>query len=160
MLSYEQIAGYLHYYASKYQSNEFQHWELVNEAWIRNQDLRRMDFASSAIRWSMLHYMKKQRSVNHLGKKSTDGETQFPGIFIKDIVLAPKDDKKMENLDSLKGILAKVSLTYEEKDMVEKYYFKNWSQTKLAKSRHCTPANICLKLGKIISRMNRACTYE
>ncbi len=157
-LYYEQIAAYLHYYANKYQKRGFEHWELVNEAWIRTRNLRNMKFASSGIRWAMLHYMKEQwAEKQHKDKSivSIEEESQFQGIFIKDIVIDSQNHNLVvENLDLVEKLLRKDKLNVKEQILIDKLYFKDWPKNKIAKLIECTPGNITHMLRRISQKFN------
>ena len=60
MLTYPQVALALHKWAFKYQSNDFEYWELINAVWAKGdvQKLEHEQFISGRVKWDMIDYMR------------------------------------------------------------------------------------------------------
>lgn len=155
-LPYNTIEPFLHYYAGHFQSNRFEHWELVNHAWITIRDLENPAFASAGIRWAMQYYKDRQYRQDHRGKEksviqSIDEEVG-EGLFCKDFLTAPTDNR-VEDCEHVCFLLHNTKLTPADKLLIDQRYFQSLTFKQIAKIYGCTHQNIGPKVNGIVNKL-------
>lgn len=80
MLAFEDIEGYLKYYAARLQDSRTEFWELVSEAWLRIHELNEIKFACQGIRWAIANYKSEQRSLTHRRNRGSRFVPLYEGI--------------------------------------------------------------------------------
>ena len=60
MLTFEQLEPALHKWARHFQCNDFEHWELINAVWAKEdvQKLKNIAYASARVKFDMIDYMR------------------------------------------------------------------------------------------------------
>ncbi len=157
-LPYNEIEAYLHHYAGKFQNSEFEHWELVNEAWLGIYDLTIPQFASNGIRWAILRYKQKKYRRKYRGSGRAKGitiqsidEEITNNIFCKDTLMAPLS-KKMKNIDDsdyVTHLLHNPKLSLANKLLIDQRYFQDLTLTQIGKIHGRTKEAIRIRLKKL-----------
>ncbi len=160
-LPYEEIKGYLHYYALRLRNNRFERWELVNEAWIKIYPLEIPAFASAGIRWAMITYKKLQYAQDHKGSStimvsSIDDEIA-DGLFSKNILITPKDRQKknLEDTDYVNYLLRSPALSLSDKLLIDQRFFQGLTLRQIGRIYSVTYEAVRLRLEKILDKLKR-----
>ncbi len=158
-LPYDDIKRFLHYYAGKFQSKDFEHWELVNEAWIGIHGLTNPHYVSNGIRWAIQCYKAKMHRQKHKGKpksfiQSID-EAVVDGLFLKDILVAPVHKKEVDNRAYVGCLLRNPKLKLEDKLLIDQRYFQGLTMPQIGKIHGVTKQAISLKLQKVVRVLGR-----
>ena len=79
MFTLEDLEPALHKWAYHFQDNRFEHWELINEVWLRGniQKVPHIKQVSQKIKWEMISYMREQSKYRLKGQRENRGEL-FP----------------------------------------------------------------------------------
>ncbi len=157
-LPLSEIEGYLHYYAYRFENRRFEHWELINEAWLKIHDLTEPKFSSAGIRWAIQHYIDEQYRQDYRGKpeskiQSIDTEV-LEGLFFKDTLAAPENNT-LENADFVDCLLHCSKLTLADKLFIDQRYFQNLKLKQLTQLYGCSFQNIYYKLNRIIDKLRK-----
>lgn len=164
MLEYEDIKGYLHYYAFRFQNNDFEHWELVNEAWIVVHKLNKIEFASQGIRWAMLTYRAVQTQHRRYGSSTA---TVLPletdaglNMLVGDMLAKPNryvpSTDTIDNVDTISWLADNARLSLDARILLDQRFGRCMTFDEIAEGRNCTRENIRLLVKKIITRLCRA----
>lgn len=160
-LPLEEIERYLHHYAGRFQCKRFEHWELVNEAWIRIHGLTISQWASAGIRWAMQTYTNRQRMQDHRGKPSSRirsiDEEIADGLFCKGLIEAPKDRRLQvdEDCEYAHHLLRSSRISLADKLLIDQRYFQGLKLRQIAKIHGCSYSNIGMRLSKIANTLRK-----
>ncbi len=156
MLVYKDIKGWLHYYANIYQSNYFEHDELINEAWIAIKDLTIPAFASAGIRWAMSSYKQKIYRQKHRGRKDSKiqsiDDSICDGLFLKDILAALIKGYVLDT-DGVPALLNNPRLTLENRLLIDQRYVRNLTLNEIGKIYGVTGEAIRQRLNKLLTTL-------
>jgi len=145
MLTFSKIERYLHHYAGRFQSRDFEHDELVNEAWLRTYPLNNPRFASKGILRAMLHYIRDQRRQRTYGNRncrlSSIGDYEFS--ISRPILLDIRD----EIAYCLKD------LRVDKKELLYQRYYQGFTVAEIAQIKGVKTRNIESKITKIKSKL-------
>ena len=150
-LKLDAIIGYMHYYASLYETSNIDHWELINEAWIRLQrhNITNPKFASSSIRWSMqCHITKinKQRNrVNAEAKKYSLSTRLADGLTLVDVI-GINTEKNIERIDLLASLLRKAKVKRRNLLLIKRRFVDNMSFSEIAEIENITREAVSQRL--------------
>ena len=161
MLAYEDIAGYLHYYANRFEDYQFEHWELVNEAWIVVHKLNHIKFASQGIRWAMITYKAKELRHRRFGcPKAKIVSLETPTVFgrmLQDMISDPKRYSTMvDDIDVINGLADEAQLSLDQRLLLDQRYWKCMCLQEIAMTRRCTRENVRLLLNRILRKLQSA----
>lgn len=157
-LELKQIRGYLHHYAAKFQNNTLEHWELVNEAWIKVHSLNNIEFASQGIKWAMIQYrdkMYRQRKRRNLDASITSIDADaLDTLCRKDLIFDTLNCfKDIDNIDQLTVISRNLSL--DERLLIDQRYYQELKLKEIAYIHGVKKQAIAMRLAKIIEKMKR-----
>lgn len=161
MLAFDDIVGYLHYYAFRFQSRNFEHWELINEAWMAVHRLNNIKFASQGIRWAMLVYKKKENQHRRYGSSSAvilPLETNM-GInkLVMNMTAKPiKSMSDMDNIDTISWLANNACLSLDERMVIDQRFGKGMTMESIACDRQCSHQNVYDLIERIIAKLCRA----
>jgi len=151
----------LHYYAGRFQNTQFEHWELVSEAWIGIQDYTNPKFASAGIRWAMQKYIRETIGQNHRGcKKSiiqSIDEEIMDNLFCKDTLVAPVDKRTEdnENTNYVNCLLNDHRLSLADKLLLDQRYFQGLTLRQIGEIHEYTFEAIRQRLNRIIIALKK-----
>lgn len=158
-LPYKTVEPFLHYYAGRFQSDRFEHWELISEAWLAIHDLAIPRFASAGIRWGMINYVRRQYMQDHRGKpkskiQSIDEEI-VKNLFLSGIIVAPKDKRAQtkEDTEYIQCLLWYSRISLADRLLIHQRYFQGLQIKQIAKIHGYSKTTIINKLHKIIGRL-------
>lgn len=146
--TYEEVAGYLKYYANIFQCNRFDFWELVNEAWLRVRKQTNPKFWSNAIRWAMMGYMAGQRGQGKRLKPDTeiasidsmiDEESTYQRIHSSSV----DEQKPTDDTDHVAWLMDSHLLKDSYKEIIIEYYYGNMTLEQIGQKRGRTRAAVC-----------------
>ena len=151
MLKFEDIVGYLHHYAFRYENATFEHWELINEAWIVVHKLNHIQFASQGIRWAMMSYKAKENQRRRYGSStarilpiSTDA-----GInkLVKEMIAKPSNyEHRTDTIDTISWLADNACLSMSERILIDQRFGRQMTQSAIARVRNCTRQNISQRI--------------
>lgn len=161
MLALDDIIRYLHYYAMRFEDNQFERWELINEAWIAVHKLKHIQFASQGIRWAMLGYKRVERQLRRKGSSTA---TILPletdaGINKLVVDMMAKQDvsmNRMDTIDTISWLANSARLSLDERILIDQRFGKGMMLREIATTRNCTRQNVKMLLNRIISKLCRA----
>lgn len=158
-LPLKEIEAYLHYYAGRFQRKRFEHWELVNQAWIDIYDLEIPQYASAGVRWAMQRYIRQQYMQDHRGNtksviQSIDEEV-VKNLFLSGLIAAPKDKRLQvaEDIEYAHCLLRNPNISLADRLLIDQRYFQDLWIKQIAKIHGCTKTNIIYKLNRIIKKL-------
>lgn len=161
MIALNDIIRYLHYYAFRFQNERFEHWELINEAWIVVHKLNRIEFASQGIRWAMMSYKQKENQYRRHGSSTAKVlplETDA-GInkLVRDMVAKPSNyTPDIDNIDMIGWLANNARLSIDERVLLDQRFGRHMTLQDIAAGRHCTHQNVNQLLSKIINKLCQA----
>ena len=164
MLAYEDIEGYLHYYARRFQNFRFEYWELINEAWIVAHGLNKIQFASQGIRWAMISYKARENQLRRQGSSTarvlplwTDaGINKLVGdMLAKPNSYVPSTDT-IDNIDTISWLADNARLSLDARILLDQRFGRGMTLREIAEDRHCTSENIRFKIKGIITKLCEA----
>lgn len=172
MLAYEDIAGRLHNCAHRYENFMFEHWELVNEAWIAVHRMKSVKLAMIAIPWRMIDYMRNENCfrLNRNRNRRDVGKTQirltslhqpinYEGRMLKDVLESKKNFMHdVETRDTIDVIASHTYLTLDERMLLDQRFHKRMSWRDIAKTRSCKMGRIYYIRGCIIRMLQATVT--
>ncbi len=158
MLELEDIIGYLHYYAFRYENNRFEHWELINEAWIMVHKLNHIEFASQGIRWAMMEYKRRENQHRRYGSSTarvlpleTDAGINklVRELAAKPIQLTPDID----NVDLISWLANNAKLSLDHRMLLDQKYWKHMTHMDIADTRGVTYQAVGQIFDRIIDKL-------
>ncbi len=166
MLSYGQLAGGLHYHAYRFESRWFEHWELVNEAWIAVHEMDEIKLARVAIPWRMLDYMRAENKFKNRGRYRSTKQTMrvvslytpiTENLMLKDMIARPKKyNAIVDNQDTIDWLADNGRLSIDERIMLDMRFYKCMLHIEIARALHCTESRISQRLSIIIKKLQAA----
>lgn len=165
-LTYTELAGGLHYHAHKYESRWFEHWELVNEAWIAVHEMKHIKLARMAIPWRMLDYMRTENKFKNRGRYCSTKHTMkvvslytpiYENLMIKDVIARPKKyNDIVDNQDTINWLADNGRLSIHERLMLDMRFHKGMTQKEVGIELHCTESRISQRLTIIMLKLQAA----
>lgn len=158
MLVLKDIIGYLHYYAYRYENDRFEHWELINEAWMVVHRLNRIQFASQGIRWAMMSYKARENQYRRYGSSTA---TILPletdaGInkLVREMIARPVELRyRVDDADTISWLADNACLSLDERMMLDQRYWKHMGLKDIADTRGVTHQAINQRLGIITHKL-------
>lgn len=136
MIPYENISARLHKCAHRYQCNFFEHWELVNEAWIAVHQMSNIKLVMLAIPYRMIDYMRRETQYrfrrNHnkgggkrIGFISLYHPVGIEGMTIKDVIENPKCyNGDTDNIDTINWLMCHSGLSMRDRLILDMRFHK------------------------------------
>ncbi len=155
-IQFKDAVALLHYYAGKFNNNRFDHWELVNETWMRIYRIKIEDsnLLSIAIRRAMMTYIHIQLRHDHWWSPETKVcsiETPVTGAkVLRDFIPVP-GDKLYDDRDELYWLLNNTtSLTDKNRQLIEEHFLQEKSLPEIAKEWNCSRVGLGFMRRKIL----------
>ena len=153
-LTFEQVKPVMHKWASIFQNNQFEKWELINEAWLNGKvrflPQSKIKLASNRIRCDMIDYMRVQSGGRRRKQRETKGilykhlpyminfseiehhRNKHISKSFKDFYFSTADKKSIwqtdyEQRDFFDYILNSIYMTRIEKLIMKLYYIDCYS---------------------------------
>lgn len=157
--TYEEVEGYLKYYAYRFDSNRFQADELINVAWMGIRNQTNPKYWSAGIRWAMQNYIKKELSRDSWGTSATivvvsmDQEVD-DGYAIKDLIGCVDNSQLLvDDKEILLQLIHKCKLKVKHKTMLYQYYFLGMNQEEIGKLHGNTRQNVSTVLQRVLKKL-------
>ena len=184
-LTFEQVESAMYKWAGIFQNNQFEYWELINEAWLNGKvrflPQSKIKFASNRIKCDMIHYMRKQSGCRKRKQRETKGikykslpyMINFSDIGYytnkhlsksKDVYFEIESKKSLqqtdyEQRDFFDYIVNSIYMTRTEKLIMKLYYLGCYSMKKIGKICGLRESRISQLHSSIIERL-RACDFS
>ena len=157
-IEYEEMKGFLHYYAQRFQNKYHEKWELINEAWLRIHNLNEPKYLSNGIRWAMHNYIKESIAQTKRGRQKAQIasiDEDINNIFChKDNIFDPLNNyTDVDNLDELEHLGKK--LTLSERLLLDQRYYQGMKLEEIGKMYGVTRQAILMKLQRILKKMKK-----
>lgn len=161
MLELKDIIRYLHYYAFRFENNRFEHWELINEAWIVVHGLKHIEFASQGIRWAMISYRRRENQHRRHGSSTAtvlplETDAGINKLVIKMTAVPSRHTPEMDNLDTIGWLANNAQLSTDERILLDQRFGRYMTLQDIADGRHCTHQNVLQKMNRVITKLCRA----
>lgn len=154
LYTYQQLAPFLHRWAFHFQNRKYDHWELVNSAWLsrRVQKLKNLLFASASIKYAMIEYMRSEEK----SRVHTKQRPQF--ISLPDDIGLLKvtnnreiNDYKVETVDFFDWLTRGFSKT--DRLIIKRLYIDGWSRADCARELMLSQVWLSLIHKSLLKRM-------
>ena len=168
MLAYEDIAAGLHYHAHRFESRWFEHWELVNEAWIAVHGMKEIKLARMAIPWRMLDYMRANGNLRRVWRKGRVNDSVrlrcvslhyeiCTDLMLKDVLASPKRyNNVVDNQDTIDWLTDNCMLNVDERIMLDMRFYRSMLHTEIGRDLHMTPSRVCQRMKIIMLKLQAA----
>jgi len=176
-ITFEQVEPALHKWAGILENNRFEHWELINSAWlygkVRLLPSSKIKYASARIRYDMIDYMRnelksrrrRQRETRGIKYKHLPYMNNFSDMecFFDNGKRMNMDDDAFEiNCEKLKGleekdffdyIINSMYMTKIEKIIIKLCYLEDFTQKEIGKVCGCSESRISQLHKRIMERL-------
>lgn len=163
--TFQEVEGYLRYYAARFKSNRFDYWELINEAWLKIKDQPNPKYWSAGIRWVMRNYTHLQIrrdtrgnldvSVTSLDAEYNGNEDNTLMNNISDESMSSSEIALIENKEQISKLVEKAGLEFKDVLLIFQYYYQESTLRELAKRYDCSFQTIYNKLQAIQKKLKR-----
>jgi RNA polymerase sigma factor (sigma-70 family) len=155
--------GYLHYYASRYKNKRFEHWELINEAWIKVHGLPHIEYMSQGIRWAMSIYKRIEYARDHHRNPdarvidfstATGGNEKDAAIKAMLIAVFDRHEQQIEDKDTISYLVYKAAkLPMKDRILIDMHYCRHMSYRSIAALYGCSYEWIRQRMLRILERL-------
>ena len=160
-LAYEQIQGILHHEAELHAGHSFEHWELINEAWLVVQGLSTTYWAKNSVSWAMLNYITAQSQLAKRGNPNAnivslsapeEGEEPEESFLlsIMDGGVNPTLSS-IERKDFVKFLWDNTTL--DEQDLIQQRFYEGLSVRQIAQKFQITPECVYQRIERVFTRI-------
>ena len=150
-LKFEQVESHLHKWARFFENSRFEHWELINSAWlygkVRLLPQSKIRFASKRIKHDMMDYMRKETKYRIWQRAQKSGRAiphiwSFTNIMGRNeeesnepLAIVAKNDfmEEFEQKDLIDFIINSIFMTRLEKLIMKLYYVERFTNEETGK---------------------------
>lgn len=162
-IEYEEMKGYLHHYARKYENKYHEKWELISEAWIAVHNLNEPKYLSNGIRWAMKSYRINSLNWRRRGNPrasivSLDNEMNEM-FCLKDCIFDPLNQYSVvDNADEIKYLGRNITL--KNRLLLDQRYYQGLTLQEIGLIHSCTKSMIKWRLDRILEMLKQVATKE